>query len=379
VSFIVFLLIVLSIYTAMHCLVYWGIYPLLAGHPVGRIAVALWMALMIFTPVIIHLLEDRGIELPARILAWVGYFWLALIFLALWPFAAIGLYEIVNFLLSKIISAVPRFSLHGTVSAGIVMALTVAATIYGFSEASNIRVETVRITTDKLPPYTDRIRIAQVSDIHLGLMNREGTLAPIVLKLLHLEPDILVATGDVVDGEIGHLDGLSDLWNKVNPPLGKYAVMGNHEIYAGLDGAADFLNRSGFKILRNTGRVVGNQLTVVGVDDQHLGITDDRELDILTRHQSDRFTIYLKHRPTVADGAAERFDLQLSGHAHGGQIFPFNFITRLEYPMNRGLHVLPGGGRLYVSRGTGTWGPPIRIGAPPEITLFEITRTGASE
>lgn len=371
-NFLVFLAVVLSIYTIMHGLVFWGIHPLLSGHPPARIIAGLWMALMIFAPVAVHMLEDRGAELSAQILAWVGYAWMGLVFLAFCAFFIVGIYELINWLLSAWISAISRYSLRGTGPTTVVVVLVLAVGFYGFVEALNIRVEKVVIASDKLPPETDRLRIAQVSDIHLGLMNRQGKLADIVLKLQLLDPDLLVATGDVVDGEIGHLDGLSDLWQTIDPPLGKYAVIGNHEVYAGLDQSIAFLERSGFTVLRNEARNLNDRLTVVGVDDEHMNVSDAEEVGLLEGRSGDRFILFLKHRPVFLEKARGLFDLQLSGHAHRGQIFPFNFITRLEYPMQDGLHSLSGGGRLYASRGTGTWGPPMRVGSPPEITLFEI-------
>ncbi len=371
-SFYLFLLVVLSIYTAMHAVVFWGIHPLLSGHPAGRIVVGIWMAVMIVAPVGVHLLEDRGLEIPAQFLAWIGYTWMGLVFLAFWAFLLIGIYEGINWLLSAGLSAVPRYTLRSpAVTAGVVL-LVLLAGWYGFMEALNIRVERVTIASDHLPPAHRGLRIAQVSDIHLGLMNRQGKLADIVLKLLNLDPDLLVATGDVVDGEIGHLDGLSDLWNTLDPPLGKFAVTGNHEVYAGLEQSIDFLEKSGFTVLRNESRPLGPHFSIAGVDDRHLQTSEKEEVGLLEAQSEDRFVLFLKHRPVVLEEAPGLFDLQLSGHAHNGQIFPFNLITRLEYPRLNGLYPLTGGGRLYASRGTGTWGPPMRIGSPPEITLFKI-------
>ncbi len=378
VNFLIFLAVVLSIYTAMHGLVFWGVHPLLSGNTIGRIILGVWMLLMIVAPVAIHMLEEQGLDLPAQILAWIGYTWMGLVFLAFWLFLLLGIYELITWLLSTAVSAVPRYSLRGTGATTAILLLVVIAGFYGFMEALNIRVEKVTIESEKLSPGMEPVRVAQVSDIHLGLMNRQGKLADIVLKLHVLEPDLLVATGDVVDGEIGHLDGLSDLWNTLDPPLGKYAVTGNHEVYAGLKQSIAFLERSGFTVLRNRSTLLNERLSVAGVDDEHLNVPVAKEVRVLEAQPEDRFRLFLKHRPVVLERAAGLFDLQLSGHAHKGQIFPFNLITRLEYPRQDGLYDLPGGGRFYASRGTGTWGPPIRIASPPEITLFEILPAGGT-
>lgn len=223
-----------------------------------------------------------------------------------------------------------------------------------------------------LPASVDRLRIAQVSDIHLGLLHREEALAPIISRLEEIQPDLVVATGDIVDAQIDHLDEMSELWQRLQPPLGKFAVTGNHEFYAGLAQALQFPERSGFTVLRGEKMTVAETITLVGIDDP-AGDSQD-EANLLTRHHSDLFTLVLKHRPRVNEKAAGLFDLQLSGHTHRGQIFPFNYVTALKYPKQNGLYSLPGGGQLYTSRGTGTWGPPMRVLSPPEITLFEIVR-----
>ncbi|MEW6490627.1 MAG: metallophosphoesterase, partial [Thermodesulfobacteriota bacterium] len=251
---------------------------------------------------------------------------------------------------------------------------TSAVGIYGLFEATDLRVETVRLTTEKLPAGVDRLRIAQVSDLHLGLLHREEALAPVISAVRELEPDLLVATGDIVDAQMDHLDGLTALWQRLEPPLGKFAVTGNHEYYAGLAQGLDFLARSGFAVLRNEAVPVGDTLVIAGVDDPAGSRTPDDAAVLGPAATGALFTVLLKHRPWVSEAATGLFDLQLSGHTHRGQIFPFHLFVRRAYPYLEGLHTLPGGGRLYVSRGTGTWGPPMRVLAPPEVTLFEIAR-----
>jgi hypothetical protein len=366
-----FLLTFLCIYTAMHALVFWGFHPLLSGHPALPTLTWVWMGGMIVAPVMCRVLDNHGYPLPARGLAWVGYGWMGLLFLAFSLFAALGLWELLVRFLTRFSPGLQGLSLHGAVSALLVLVAVLAAGLYGLYEASSLRVETVRLVTDKLPSHLERLRIVQVSDLHLGLLHREEALAPIVTRVGELEPDLVVATGDVVDAQISHLDGPSATWRRIDPPLGKYAVIGNHEVYAGLRQSLAFLKQSGFTVLRNEGVTIGNTLTLVGVDDPAAGAPPDEE-SLMKRAKSDLFTLLLKHRPTPEKGSEGLFDLQLSGHAHRGQIFPFNFLTGLRYPMQDGLYRLAGGGHLYASRGTGTWGPPMRILSPPEITLIEI-------
>ncbi|WP_027714806.1 metallophosphoesterase [Desulfuromonas sp. TF] len=370
---LIFALTFLAIYSAMHALVFWGFYPLLSGHPALPTLTGLWMGAMIVAPVACRVLDHHGHPLFARALAWVGYSWMGLLFLAFSLFALLGVWELLIWSLARFYLAIHAVSLYGAVTSLLVLVTVLAAGLYGLFEASARRVERVTLESAKLPANVEKLRIVQISDLHLGLIHREEALAPIAALISELEPDLLVATGDVVDAQISHLDGLSTLWRRLDPPLGKYAVIGNHEVYAGLEQSLAFLERSGFTVLRNEGATLRDTLALVGVDDPAARSPQD-ETFLLKNVPGNLFTVLLKHRPVLEEESQSLFDLQLSGHAHRGQIFPFNFLTGLEYPMQNGLYSLSGGSHLYTSRGTGTWGPPMRILAPPEITVFEIVR-----
>ncbi|MBN1140584.1 MAG: metallophosphoesterase [Deltaproteobacteria bacterium] len=296
---------------------------------------------------------------------------MGLLFFSFCAFGLVGFWELLIRLLRLAHPSFSCLSFHGATSAAVILVMVVSAGFYGFFEATDLRVERVRMVTPKLPPGSPVVTIAQVSDLHLGLIHREEALAPITARLKELAPDMVVATGDIVDAQINHLEELSVLWRELQPPLGKWAVTGNHEYYAGLEQALDFLHKSGFKVLRNQLEIVNDRLAVAGVDDP-VGRPQVEETEVLEQAPKNRFIVLLKHRPRFDSKARGLFDLQLSGHAHRGQIFPFNFFTALEYPMQNGLYELPEGAFLYASRGTGTWGPPMRFGSPPEITLFEI-------
>ena len=154
-------------------------------------------------------------------------------------------------------------------------------------------------------------------------------------------------------------------------------MTGNHEFYAGLAQALAFTTRAGFRVLRGEAVTMPGVMNVVGVDDPSgpgYGSSSKGERELLSGEKNGMFTLFLKHRPSVGKESLGLFDLQLSGHLHGGQIFPFRYLTRLFYPFVEGLYRLPGGRSLYVSRGSGTWGPPIRFLAPPEVTIIDVKR-----
>jgi predicted MPP superfamily phosphohydrolase len=250
--------------------------------------------------------------------------------------------------------------------------LALATLGYGLVEARRIQVEEINITTPKLA--SGRVTIAQISDLHLGIMLGDRFLGRVIGKLRELKPDIVVATGDVVDGQGDDLEALARHFHAYTPPLGAYAVTGNHEFHAGLQSSLSFLSNAGFTVLRGESAKAGG-IVLVGVDDP-TALSSGRQARLdtskaLASVTANDFIVLLKHQPVVDSDT--RFDLQLSGHIHGGQIFPFVYLTRLTYGVHTGLTELADGRRLYVSRGAGTWGPPIRLFAAPQITLITIT------
>jgi uncharacterized protein len=299
------------------------------------------------------------------VMSWPVYVWMGYILL----FCVIGF----AFDLGHLLMALPGFewplsALHLLLAVSL-LALTAAT--YGFFEARNIGIERIDLATPKLQGKS--VSIAQVSDMHLGSMLGDEFLSHVLDKLREAKPDILVATGDIVDGQGDHLNGLAQRFHDYNPPLGKFAILGNHEYYVGMEESLQFLRDAGFTVLRGDAVKVGG-IVLAGVDDP-AGISQGKpsHLDAdaaLENMPKDAFIVLLKHQPVV--DTASPFDLQLSGHIHGGQIFPINYITRLVYKVDAGLTQLSGNRWLYVSRGTGTWGPPMRLLASPEITLITI-------
>ena len=347
------------------------------GWPLGM-GVALFMAFMIGALLIIRSLERAEYELSARTLSYIAYLWMAVLFLF---FCGSLVLDAANLLFQ----AVDRVGGPGTVPFRISAKLSFVAPltlsclicIYGYFDAQNIRTERLVIETEKLPVGMDRLTIAQLSDVHLGLIIRCDRLVNILERVKAVNPDIVLSTGDLVDAQINHLSGLRELLQDIRPRYGKYAITGNHEYFAGLDKALEFTRHSGFTMLRNEARTIGG-ITIAGMDDR----TGNRlkkskpmaDSDILSRLDRKQFILFLKHEPLPDPDAVGLFDLMLSGHTHKGQIWPFIYLTRMTYPLNAGKYDLGKGSLLYVSRGSGTWGPPIRFLSPPEITVIELVR-----
>jgi predicted MPP superfamily phosphohydrolase len=337
----------------------------------------LLMLIMIIAPLIVHISEKAGFVFIARLMAYVGYTWLGLIFLFVSSALSLELYRLIIYsavrVLQKDLTYLQLSSFHAFL---IPVVLSFSIAVYGYFEARHIRTERVLIKSPKIPKEIERLNIVQISDIHLGLIVRQEKLKRILKQVKIAKPDILVSTGDLVDGQIGELDGLIELFQEIKPKFGKFAITGNHEFYAGLDQSQDFTKQAGFKILRGESISVGGVINIAGVDDptgryfgEQMTIS---EKDLLSSLPENMFTLLLKHRPLIDKKAVEHLDLQLSGHTHKGQIFPFSIITWLYFPDHAGCKYFGSSCYLYVSRGSGTWGPPIRFLSPPVVTVFEL-------
>jgi len=384
---IVFLLVFITLYGGMHAYLFFKARAALEFGLTTGLGLALFMLLMILAPILVHILERQNWESAARSLAYVGYIWMALLFLFFSSSLLLDVHRLLLHLLALLSQKdFSNFSPAASVRFFAPALVAALATIYGLFEAGSIRVEKLTIRTPEIPAEVGSLRIAQISDLHLGLIVRQTRLEKILNLVEQAHPDILVSTGDLVDGEICHDEAVVELLQAVNPRFGKYAVTGNHEFYAGLDRALKRTEKAGFRVLRGERIDVAGVLSIAGVDDpearsfrREAGLSEKQLLsqdaepapDLSGRKQR-KFTILLKHRPVADSSALGLFDLQLSGHTHKGQIYPFTLLSLLFYPFDAGFFPLAKGSRLYVSRGSGTWGPPIRFLAPPEVTMIEL-------
>jgi uncharacterized protein len=343
------------------------------------IAVSLFMLAMVGAVFLIRTLERHDLEVSARTLSWVAYLWMAAVFLY---FCSSLAFDFANLVLrvpvwlgiqSEFIRPLPpRFSF------AVSLALSLLICVYGYFDAQNIRTDRLVIETDRLPKGTDRLTIAQISDVHLGLIIRCDRLVSILEVVKAAKPDVFISTGDLVDAQINHLPGLRELLQEIHAKYGKFAITGNHEYYAGLDTALEFTRQSGFTMLRGESKDIG-PIVIAGVDDRAAVQTKtgtpkaDREA-LAGTDRSRKFILFLKHQPHPDADAIGMYDLMLSGHTHKGQIWPFTYFSRRAHPLHAGRYDIGKGSIVYTSRGTGTWGPPIRFLSPPEVTVIELVR-----
>jgi predicted MPP superfamily phosphohydrolase len=258
--------------------------------------------------------------------------------------------------------------------------LAAAFTAVGFFNARRTaQVKRVSIRLKALPAGLDGFRIAQISDIHVGPTIKASYLEKIVDRVNALDADVVAITGDLVDGSVAELREHVASLARLRARHGVFFVTGNHEYYSGVHGWVAELQRLGIRVLHNEHVVLqhgGAALVLAGVPDYTGHHFDPAHRSdpaaALAGAPPDAIRVLLAHQPrTAAAAAAAGFDLQLSGHTHGGQFLPWTFFVPLQQPYTAGLHQL---GRLwiYVSRGTGYWGPPKRLGAPSEISDLRL-------
>lgn len=343
-----------------------------------KIFLVLFMVLMVAAPVLVRLAERAGFELFARFMSYLGYTWMGVLFLFVWTALVLDAIRCLIAVFRRVSGKAVGFNISARAAFVLPFISSIVILMYGYFEARDIQTEKVTITTSKLPSSVERFRIVQISDVHLGLLVRHERLGRILSAVKEAEPDILICTGDLVDGQINNLTGLAEMFQSVKPLFGKFAVTGNHEFYAGLDQALALTREAGFKVLRGESYAIEDILIVVGVDDRtgrQMGQAKKvSERELLRGLSQEKFILLLKHRPLIDQDSLGYFDLQLSGHTHKGQIFPFGLITRLYYPIDTSILTHHDGSWLYVSRGSGTWGPPIRFLAPPEVTVIDLVR-----
>nr|WP_042196136.1 metallophosphoesterase [Kibdelosporangium sp. MJ126-NF4]CEL22427.1 FIG00761799: membrane protein [Kibdelosporangium sp. MJ126-NF4]CTQ89282.1 FIG00761799: membrane protein [Kibdelosporangium sp. MJ126-NF4] len=323
-------------------------------------------------------------------LAWPGYLWLAMMF---YLTLVLGVLEIPRLLVHRRVkapvlvgadepAAVPLASRRVFIARSFAVASGVTAGgIVGYGATTALgppEITTVPVPIRRLDPSLNGFRIAVVSDIHLGPLRGRGHTERIVRMINEQQPDLVAIVGDLVDGTVDMLgDDAAPLRDLVSTH-GSFFVTGNHEYYSGFQPWLTELERLGVNPLRNERVAIRRGdavLDLAGVND----VTGKqfRDAPDMVRALDGRDTanpvVLLAHQPVqVEDAAKHGVDLQLSGHTHGGQMFPFHLAVPLQQPVTAGLARIDDTW-VYVTRGAGFWGPPVRVGAPPEISMIRLT------
>jgi predicted MPP superfamily phosphohydrolase len=377
-----FLISFLSLYGGIHIYAFFRMRGAFSPGRKTSTALVVLLVMMTLAPQLVRLADDSGFERTAQWIAWPAYTWMGSIFIFCTALAATDILRLVAWLSHRIFRTTVPGYLTATTTCEVALFFVLLASGYALYEARNIRTEQVTVTTDKLPPTIRRIRVVQISDVHVGLLFREARLDSVLHAVREAHPDILVSTGDLLDGrlsreDVSRFNRMAAMIAAVPTQIGKFAVTGNHEFYAGIDQSLAFTRNAGFTVLRNQSVPLAEGITVSGVDDparERMGLPaiSPPETELLLSVPAQRFQLLLKHRPEIPAKSDGLFDLQLSGHVHKGQIFPFNLLVRLKFPIPCGTTVTQHHSSIHVSRGSGTWGPPMRLLAPPEVAIIDI-------
>jgi predicted MPP superfamily phosphohydrolase len=393
-TFLVFLVVMLAVIGGMHFFL-WARLARDTGLPDGaRRAAAVLLALAALAVPAGLMVARRLPFRTTRALAAVLFTWMGAAFLL---FCAVLLADLVRFAAAGARWAIDLAANHPPEPADPARRLLVARAVAGGallaaggatahavrSATGEPEVKEVPVKLRRLPPQLSGFTLAQISDLHVGPTIGEKEVRRVVDLTNGLRPDAIVITGDLVDGSVPELRRATEHLARLRAPHGVFFVTGNHEYYAGVRPWLAELRRLGIRTLGNERVALGDRapggasLDLAGVDDWSVAHGQDGRwpaLDAALRGRDpDRSLVLLAHQPRgVAEAVASGVELQLSGHTHGGQIFPWSLVVSAVYPYSRGLY-RHGDGHVYVSCGTGFWGPPMRLGAPAEVAKIVLT------
>lgn len=362
-----FLIRVLSIWGALHLYVFWRLasIPWIANHlsPLALtiIGIALWSSY-----VVARILDERGLQALIWPIEYVAANWVGLLFLLFWALLVVDVVTLGGWLFHEQVPAIRGWA------AAIAVLLSIVALIQAIRPPV---VTDYEVGLPGLPPERDGTVLLQLSDLHLGNLLGRSWLRKLVDRVNRMKADIVVITGDLVDGNVGRVEPLRLVLEELRAPFGVWAVTGNHEFYAGLDRSVRLLENAGFQVLRDGHRQAAQGLIIAGVDDltarQQFG-AEDHVIDKAMANRPNGGTILLSHSPWQAQrAAAAGAGLMLSGHTHKGQVWPFNYFVKMRYPLLAGRYQINGMTAI-VCRGTGTWGPRMRLWQPSEIVRIKL-------
>jgi predicted MPP superfamily phosphohydrolase len=378
---LLFLLVVLSIVGGVHFYLWARLVrdtqlPL----PLRTWATAAIVALAVSVPATFLVMRRLSPEV-ARVLAWPGFVWMGLMFLAFTLVLAGDIVRLLVMVGSKVASGgldpgrrllVARMLGGGAaVGAGLVGAVALRRAL------ARVEVKEVDVRLPRLAAAHDGTTIVQLTDLHVGPTIGRAFIEDIVRRTNELRPDVVAITGDLVDGSVESLRHAVEPLRDLRARCGVYFVTGNHEYFSGAGPWIAELGRLGIRVLRNERVSVGGAggFDVAGIDDHSAGRLGGAPSDLgraLEGRDPSRAVVLLAHQPrAIFEAARLGVDLQLSGHTHGGQIWPFTYLVKLQQPYVAGLH-RHGDTQIYVSPGTGYWGPPMRLGTRAEITRVTL-------
>jgi len=302
----------------------------------------------------------------------IGNWWLGIF---VYGFLLVMLLDIFR-LFGRLMKTYPAGTHIQIATGGVVLAALLGIMIYGRINARNIKITDYSVT---LKGGGDSLNIVMFADMHLGYTNGLESVKDTVEKVNAQKPDIVCIVGDVFDGNydaVSNIDKVIAEFRKIDSKYGVYAVMGNHDAGKTYSKMAEFFGKANIKLLEDEALLIDGRFTVAGMRDGspigHGGESRTDIANVISTADSDKPIILLNHKPSdIPEAEKAGVDLMLSGHTHGGQVFPANFITNAIFEEDCG-HLVKNGFQAIVTSGVGTWGPPIRIGSRSEIVSIRV-------
>lgn len=372
INFIIFFSIVLAIYGSLNYYIFirgWQAIPQGSRLRISYLALFLFLAL---SYIIGRVLEKIWLSVVSDIFVWIGSFWLAMMFYFFLIVVVIDLARLVNHWLPFFQFFTDNFIKLKQVALLTSIGLVLVVVLYGYINACAFRVRNLDLTIPK-QANVKTMKIAAVSDVHLGTIVGRERFCKIVNKINELNPDLILLAGDVVDEDLAPVirENLGDALLHLKSRYGVYAITGNHEYIGGVEAAVKYLKEHGVTVLRDSAVFIKDSLTIVGREDRSISQFSGKRRknlpELMQNVDKNYPVILMDHQPFKLNEAEENgIDFQLSGHTHHGQLWPLNLITRSVYERSWG-YLKKGRTHIYVSCGVGTWGPPVRLGHRPEI------------
>jgi len=362
----------LSIWTLLHVYVGWRVasIPSATERPMRR-AILLTLAVGWLAYPVGGTLFAVGVRGPGWVLEYLGATWMGALFLMMATLMVVDVITLGGLVLR------PHLTVLRSAALGLALVLTLLGILGGSRQPRVIHHE---LEVASMAPDAPEVRLVQISDLHLGTLIGADYLKALIDQVEALEPDAIVITGDLIDGDPGVVEELLPLLRDLKAPRGVWAVLGNHEYYAGRERARRLLAAAGFSVLDNQAIELKPGLWLAGVPDARGSAqTGAPETDLATALAgvpTDAFVVLLQHSPEgEQDIAAAGVDLMLNGHTHGGQVWPFSYLVGVIYPHLAGRYQI-GSMTQIVSRGAGRWGPPMRLLAPSDIIDVTLRPAG---
>jgi len=308
---------------------------------------------------------------------WIGSFWFALLGYFLISLLVIDLITVIN----RFLPFLPQFLFVNYAKTKMITGLSVLFLVlltvtYGFVNANNIKLKTINLSIPKKNSSLTSLNILFFSDAHFTPVNNGRIAKKIISFAEDVKPDIILIGGDVIDDKSNQLKriGIDDELRRLTAKYVVYSINGNHEFISNVNAADKFLNENGVKVLRDSMITIENSVQIIGREDGSIkGFAHGNRksvAELVAAARKDLPIILLDHQPFhLAETAAANVDLQLSGHTHHGQMWPFNYITKMIYDVSWGYKKIANT-HFYVSSGVGTWGPPVKVGNDAEVIHF---------